>query len=344
MKPFNSDGKSDDTPASYRESALNTTDTGLKTKTMRVCTNCEQPGHTKQRCFAPGGGKEHEAPDWYIEKSRKKTAQHETVSLVRQEACLTTVPATISRTASSDNDKHTWIVNSGATAHKAKDCNLLTTLHSLDPLDIKSASTSSQLQAIGCGTVQFNIALKETITTITLHDILYCPNLSSNLLSLRKVIQSGAQLDFSQSSCNFSRDGIIFAKACAYGELYIRLYLILMENKFHFHERLFGNSQSRVGTLLAYKWQRHADCLQHGLGDATVTSISVSSWRPPTTVRKLSRPTRLTTAQPVKMFQLANWMNPHGAKRSNAREIWEGMRQNLENLKVVCFPLCSAGL
>lgn len=53
------------------ESALIAT-TGTKMKTIRVCANCEQPGHSQARCYAPGGGKEKEAPDWYREKQRNK--------------------------------------------------------------------------------------------------------------------------------------------------------------------------------------------------------------------------------------------------------------------------------
>jgi transposase-like protein len=30
------------------------------------CTNCKKKGHSKSDCFAPGGGKEHDKPEWYL--------------------------------------------------------------------------------------------------------------------------------------------------------------------------------------------------------------------------------------------------------------------------------------
>ncbi len=35
------------------------------------CKNCKFTGHTKEKCFAKGGGREHEAPDWWKEKFGK---------------------------------------------------------------------------------------------------------------------------------------------------------------------------------------------------------------------------------------------------------------------------------
>lgn len=78
MKPFTTAMNNADSsqPISGTESALIAT-TGTKMKNMRVCANCEQPGHSKARCYAPGGGKESEAPDWYREKhSTSNKATH----------------------------------------------------------------------------------------------------------------------------------------------------------------------------------------------------------------------------------------------------------------------------
>ncbi|KAF5328063.1 hypothetical protein D9619_013649 [Psilocybe cf. subviscida] len=50
-------------------------------RTSKKCTNCDKTGHEKPDCFSEGGGKEHEAPDWWkdIQKARgkgKATAAH----------------------------------------------------------------------------------------------------------------------------------------------------------------------------------------------------------------------------------------------------------------------------
>ncbi len=172
LKPFTSepdDLRRISAPLSDHESALLTV-TGTKTKLMRVCANCEQPGHSTMRCFAPGGGKEHEAPDWYLERIRKKNSTTKTESatlatttpFIRHEAYLTVVPR------ESPTNKFSWIVDSGATAHMANDRSLFTSFRTLPPVDIKSASSSSRLQAVGCGTVKVNVNHAGDITTFTL--------------------------------------------------------------------------------------------------------------------------------------------------------------------------------
>ncbi len=198
LKPFTSepdDLRRISAPLSDHESALLTV-TGTKTKLMRVCANCEQPGHSTMRCFAPGGGKEHEAPDWYLERIRKKNSTTKTESatlatttpFIRHEAYLTVVPR------ESPTNKFSWIVDSGATAHMANDRSLFTSFRTLPPVDIKSASSSSRLQAVGCGTVKVNVNHAGDITTFTLNDVLYCiPNIRLRLSSPRTVANSSCQ-------------------------------------------------------------------------------------------------------------------------------------------------------
>src|SRR5271168_3495880 len=42
-----------------------------KNKSDKYCNNCKKKGHTKESCFAKGGGKESEAPNWWKKKFQK---------------------------------------------------------------------------------------------------------------------------------------------------------------------------------------------------------------------------------------------------------------------------------
>jgi hypothetical protein len=42
-----------------------------KDKSDLKCDNCNFSGHTSDKCFAPGGGREKEAPEWWKEKYGK---------------------------------------------------------------------------------------------------------------------------------------------------------------------------------------------------------------------------------------------------------------------------------
>jgi hypothetical protein len=42
-----------------------------KVKNDKKCTNCKKKGHTKENCFAKGGGRADQAPDWWKERQEK---------------------------------------------------------------------------------------------------------------------------------------------------------------------------------------------------------------------------------------------------------------------------------
>ena len=42
-----------------------------KFKFDKLCNDCKKKGHMKENCFAKGGGKESEAPEWWKKKFRK---------------------------------------------------------------------------------------------------------------------------------------------------------------------------------------------------------------------------------------------------------------------------------
>jgi len=48
---------------------------GKGKKSGLKCTNCKLKGHTNDNCFAKGGGKEHEAPDWWKQKQEAKSKE-----------------------------------------------------------------------------------------------------------------------------------------------------------------------------------------------------------------------------------------------------------------------------
>ena len=45
-----------------------------KAKSSKKCGNCKKKGHTEDNCFAKGGGKADQAPDWWKERQEKAKA------------------------------------------------------------------------------------------------------------------------------------------------------------------------------------------------------------------------------------------------------------------------------
>jgi hypothetical protein len=51
---------------------------GKGKKSGLTCLNCNLKGHAHHNCFAKGGGKEHEAPDWWKQKQEARSKSKET--------------------------------------------------------------------------------------------------------------------------------------------------------------------------------------------------------------------------------------------------------------------------
>ncbi|KAJ2929035.1 hypothetical protein H1R20_g8058, partial [Candolleomyces eurysporus] len=71
---------------------------GKKKKNEYFCTICNVNGHSKERCYAEGGGKAHQAPEWYKKKQAKRLAQEGKTSNTASTTTTTTKTANVSST------------------------------------------------------------------------------------------------------------------------------------------------------------------------------------------------------------------------------------------------------
>jgi hypothetical protein len=124
------------------------------------------------------------------------------------------VPAPAALMATDKLPANTWILDSGATQHMTNDAQSVTALcHQSSSVCI---ADGSQMQAIGTGTVEF----RHDGNTATLNSVLVCPQLSSNLLSVSKLADSGHLVSFSDSACIISKAGKKVLVANRTGSLY----------------------------------------------------------------------------------------------------------------------------
>ena len=124
--------------------------------------------------------------------------------------------------SSSSETSSTWIINSGATCHMCLDSTQFATLHQLeDPIDIVLGDGRA-LVAVGKGEVVLDMVLPSgELKPCTLHDVLYVPSLSYNLLSVAKASQRGKTVKFTQSACYVvDKCHKMVSKATKVGSLY----------------------------------------------------------------------------------------------------------------------------
>ena len=179
------------------------------------CYGCHNYGHIQRNC--PNVSKQSHNRDGQRERSKRP----------KSEKTRTTVKHSIHKTeeVNSDSDvglavthnelnsvgesqdrgstdSSCWIVDSGATCHICHDKALFTQLTSLRNVQEVTLGDGRNLRALGSGTVELELVLPNgEPQRKLLHDVLYVPGLSYNLLSVTKMTDKGRKIKFRGSSC-----------------------------------------------------------------------------------------------------------------------------------------------
>ncbi|KAF8804227.1 hypothetical protein BYT27DRAFT_7107843, partial [Phlegmacium glaucopus] len=141
----------------------------------KQCSNCKKKGHTDDNCFEKGGGKEHEAPDWWKEKKKKSQATkgksanvvNEKSNIVDDEsdnyAMLTyNLPDNSTALVCTSDFQHEahaasksngLILNTGASSHFSPERSRFLNYKEIDPEPVKAADGHS-FKALGKGDLQ----------------------------------------------------------------------------------------------------------------------------------------------------------------------------------------------
>ena len=184
------------------------------------CHYCKRLGHMQRDCrdkleaerrrgdaVASAGSKR---PSSVPLKSKQNQKHGASVGLIATHALL----------ANGDDYSEKWILDSGATCHICCNQKLF------DELEVKSSQDITLgdgrvIKSAGCGTVKVKLTQRDgSYRDCTLHDVLYVPDLSFNLLSIAKAAEYGKVLTFDDSSCNIISEGDVVGSATKDGSLY----------------------------------------------------------------------------------------------------------------------------
>ncbi|CAG9132206.1 unnamed protein product [Plutella xylostella] len=123
--------------------------------------------------------------------------------------------------ASTHNDSMHWYIDSGATMHMTMHKDWLEDISTSNVKSIRIAD-NKVLHVEGCGNVTINVPDEQgSVSKIQVRNVLYVPDLSTNLLSVSKIIKSGCKIEFNESECNiFNQNGQNIAKAGLVSDLY----------------------------------------------------------------------------------------------------------------------------
>ena len=94
-----------------------------------------------------------------------------------------------------------WIINSGATIHLCANRDWFTSYHPLNPPHKVILGNKNSILALGAGQIEMTIDVAGDSKHIIVHNVLFCPMVAHNLLSVPQLTFAGAQACFFSSSC-----------------------------------------------------------------------------------------------------------------------------------------------
>jgi transposase InsO family protein len=168
------------------------------------CDNCKKKGHTKDRCWAKGGGQEGKGP-----KSKRGDDSTSNADPSLAEANLADFEwsgarALVAEIACGEKPRtNEWILDSGATTHIVPFRSIFSSYHKFQsPRPIGTADHGS-FQAVGIGNVWIKLDNGNARTSLLeLRNVLHAPRCSANITSVNGLTKCGNTLTFAGNSCS----------------------------------------------------------------------------------------------------------------------------------------------
>ena len=183
------------------------------------CHYCKRLGHMQRDCRDKLEA-ERRKGDAVVSVGNKKPGGAHMKSKSHKNGASVGLIATHALLANGQDNSEKWILDSGATCHIC--CNQ----QLFDELEVKSSQDvtlgdSRVIKSAGSGTVKVKLTQRDgSYRDCTLHDVLYVPDLSFNLLSIAKATEYGKVLTFNESTCNIISEGDVVGSATKNGNLY----------------------------------------------------------------------------------------------------------------------------
>ena len=166
------------------------------------CHFCHKLGHIQKNCrereklMSREGDRhktDHSVNSAEFRRRRAETDSEDEIGLAFQHV--------FSAEAASQLQRSEWIVDSGASCHVCNNRGLFVVFENLEkPVDI-ILGDGHALNAVGRGTVILTLKSGELERRCKLHDILYVPKFSYNLLSVSKAVERGISFTFNDQAC-----------------------------------------------------------------------------------------------------------------------------------------------
>jgi hypothetical protein len=187
-----------------------------KPKKSRECPRCTNPnckriGHTIERCWAEGGGAEGQGPS--------KIPDGQSTSKSNKKDTKVDVLMAEEHTGSTSSSE--WIVDSGASSHICAHRDWFSSYISLTPPRPIYLGDKHVLHAVGLGQIRIIIRNGFGDQHAIVTDVLHCPKIGTNLLSVTHLTKCGSSIRFTDDHCHiFNPEGQLIGMALSSNGLY----------------------------------------------------------------------------------------------------------------------------
>ena len=172
------------------------------------CFNCHKKGHTKAKCWGPGGGNEGSGP------KRDKKGGNGKKDGKKPEAAVAEDTQDIEAWALIENclDNLSVMAVEGGGTHPCEIFNLGASRHmspfrksfiTFEPIDARTiiAVNKHIFHATGMGDVEIQVPNGTTMSKILLRDVLYVPDMGLTVVSISHITKAGYKVEFDNDSC-----------------------------------------------------------------------------------------------------------------------------------------------
>src|SRR6266403_2546778 len=187
------------------------------------CHNCHKKGHYKSQCWSKGGGDKGGGPRRPRRDEDKSRVTKESASTAKDKdkswativdadddgKSYNTLSASTESVALTSPKPEVELYDSGASRHMSPFSHHFINLHSIAPRPI-TAANNQVFYAIGTGDLKIDVPNGASVTSITLKDTLYAPDMGQTIISISRITSTGHSVLFEGKSCRIkNKDGKI---------------------------------------------------------------------------------------------------------------------------------------
>ena len=227
------------TSTSNHTQALKVSDK-LRPRFQKFCVYCKKNNHTKSECWLLANkNKVRDKNKFHDDKNYKQKSNVCKADLIKQtfesnKNCPLTNQKFVFQTQTVDKNKKSWIVDSGASCHTTGDLEFFSELKETEAKSITIAN-GLKLKVEGIGNGDLNV-LKEDggFQTIELENVLYVPELTESLISVKTVTSKGYDVIFKENRCVITKGEAFVAFAVSEPDRLYELQTSDCENELYF--------------------------------------------------------------------------------------------------------------